>query len=120
MGRWWPKLESEFDIVTDHPDGPRTPWTTVRDSVPLTAQTVARGLALEAGRHPTLTELRAALGLDLDSAGAFEAARRVRLPDDDSASDELLAHFLDEMYRVLAARHLPRGGRPRGVQPRPE
>ena len=53
--------------MTDiHPNGPRTFGTSLRDAVPLPHEMVERITAIEAGRHPTLTELRAALGLDLD------------------------------------------------------
>jgi hypothetical protein len=63
---------------------------------------------LERGRHPTLTELRHALGLDLELGGAWDAARRVRLPRDETPSDEQLIRFLDEMYRGLASTRLVR------------
>ena len=94
--------------MNDHPDGPRTLWTQIRDNLPLTPQAVERGLALELGRHPTLTELRAALGLDLELGGAWDAARRVRLPRDKTPSDEQLIRFLDEMYKGLASTRLVR------------
>ena len=66
--------------MDDHPEGPRTLWTQVRDGLPLLPETVARGLELEQGRHPALTELREALGFDLDLDGVQNAARDVRLP----------------------------------------
>jgi hypothetical protein len=94
--------------VNNHPDGPRTLWTQIRDNLPLTPQAVERGLALERGRHPSLTELRAALGLDLELGGAWDAARRIRLPRDETPSDEQLVRFLDEMYRGLASTRLVR------------
>jgi hypothetical protein len=94
--------------VNNHPDGPRTLWTQVRDNLPLTPSAVERGLALERGRHPTLTELRAALGFDLELGGAWDAARRTRLPRDETPSDEQLIRFLDEMYRGLASTRLVR------------
>ena len=94
--------------MNNHPDGPRTLWTQIRDNLPLTPQAVERGLALERGRHPSLTELRAALGLDLELGGAWDAARRVRLPRDETPSDEQLISFLDEMYRGLASTKLVR------------
>ena len=94
--------------MNNHPEGPRTLWTQIRDNLPLTPQAVERGLALERGRHPTLTELRDALGLDLELGGAWDAARRVRLPRDETPSDEQLIRFLDEMYRGLASTRLVR------------
>ena len=94
--------------MNNHPEGPRTLWTQVRDNLPLTPQAVERGLALERGRHPTLTELRNALGLDLELSGAWDAARRVRLPRDETPSDEQLVRFLDEMYRGLISTRLVR------------
>ncbi len=92
----------------DHPDGPRTLWTMVRDAIPLAAETVDRGLNLERGRHPTMTDVRYALGLDFNADGAWNAVRSVRLPNDETPSDELLAHFIDEMYRGLASGRLVR------------
>jgi hypothetical protein len=92
----------------EHPEGPRTLWTQVRDNMPLPAETVARGLELERGRHPTLTALREALGLDLELSAAWDAARRVRLPRDEKPADELLARFIDEMYRALQSSRLVR------------
>src|SRR3989304_8423930 len=89
-------------VVNTHPEAPRTLWTQVRDNLPLTHQAIERGLALEHGRHPTLTELRDALGLDLELDAAWDAGRRVRLPRDETPSDEQLVPFLDEMYRGLA------------------
>jgi hypothetical protein len=94
--------------MSEHPDGPRTLWTQVRDAMPLMAETVPRGLALEAGRHPTLTELRAALGLDLDIDGVSGAARSVRLPHDEPPSDDLLVEFIDALYRSLRSPRLVR------------
>jgi hypothetical protein len=92
----------------EHPEGPRTLWTQVRDNLPLSAETVARGLELERNRHPTLTALRSALGLDLDLAGSWDAARQVRLPRDEAPPDGLLARFIDEMYRGLRSSRLVR------------
>jgi hypothetical protein len=97
-------MNNEFE----HPEGPRTLWTQVRDNLPLSADTVARGLELERGRHPTLTALREALGLDLELSAAWDAARRVRLPRDETPGDELLAHFIDEMYRASRSSRLVR------------
>ncbi len=94
--------------MDSHPEAPRTLWTQVRDNLPLTAETVALGLELERGRHPTLTDLRAALGLDLELGGSWEAARGVRLPRDETPSRELLADFLDAMYRAMASSRLVR------------
>ena len=92
----------------DHPEGPRTLWTQVRDALPLLPETVDRGLELEQGRHPTVTELREALGFDLDLAGAQNAAREVRLPREEPPTDELLSHYIDSMYRGIASSRLVR------------
>lgn len=95
-------------MVNDHPNGPRTLWTQIRDNLPLTPQAVERGLGLEQGRHPTLTDLRRALGLDVDLTGVWNAARRVRLDREETPSGEQLVNFLDEMYRGLASTRIVR------------
>ena len=94
--------------MDDHPEGPRTLWTQVRDGLPLLPETVARGLELEQGRHPALTELREALGFDLDLDGVQNAARDVRLPREEPPTDELLTHFIDSMYCGIASSRLVR------------
>ncbi len=92
----------------DHPEGPRTLWTQVRDGLPLLPETVTRGLELEQGHHPTLTKLREALGFDLDLDGVQNAAREVRLPREEPPTDELLTHYIDSMYRGIASSRLVR------------
>lgn len=94
--------------MSHHPDGPRTLWTQVRDALPLTTEAVARGLELEHGRHPTMTEVRQALGLDLNPDAAWQSARDVRLPQDRTPSDEQLTHYIDSMYRSLQSSRLVR------------
>ncbi|MCH8850051.1 MAG: hypothetical protein IIC89_04420, partial [Chloroflexi bacterium] len=91
----------------DHPNGPRTLWTQLRDGVGMPDEVVARGLALEAGRHPTLSELRAALGLDLDLSQVFVAARQHATPPD-APSDEELQILIDAMYRSLSSGRMAR------------
>ncbi|MCH7697444.1 MAG: CehA/McbA family metallohydrolase [Chloroflexi bacterium] len=76
--------------------------------MPLLEETVARGLELEQGRHPTLTDLREALEFDLDLDGVGRAARDVRLPREEPPSDELLKHYIDTMYRAIASSRLIR------------
>ena len=85
--------------MKQHPEGPRTLWTQLRDNVPLPSGAIARGLELERGRHPTLTELREAFGLDLDLRPAWEAGRQVQLDREETPSDAQLSGYLDEMYR---------------------
>lgn len=94
--------------MPEHPDGPRTLWTQVRENLPLTLDTVARGLELERGRHPTLTELRNALGFDLEIQRAWSAVREIRLPHDEEPPDELLVRFIDALYRALESARLVR------------
>lgn len=67
-----------------------------------------RLVALEAGRHPALTEMRRTLGRDLDLSSA-EAAGRVGWPRVGPApSDAELATLLDDMYRGIESTRLVR------------
>ncbi|MEX1254313.1 MAG: CehA/McbA family metallohydrolase [Dehalococcoidia bacterium] len=91
-----------------HPDGPRTLWTQLRDSVPIPAGVLARGRALEEGRHPTLTELREALGLDLELSAAWGAARKSASQLGAVPSDDDLSTLLDAMYGALSSARLVR------------
>jgi hypothetical protein len=90
------------------PSLPRTFATTLRDVAPLTPAVVARLVALDSGRHPTLTELRFALALDLDLDAANDAARDAWPERGTVPNDEDLARVLDAMYRSLASSRLIR------------
>lgn len=63
-------------------------------------ETRARVLALEAGRHPTLDELHAALGSDVDLTPAL-AVGRLSWPS--SADDAALADAIDAAYAAIAS-----------------
>jgi hypothetical protein len=90
------------------PDDVRTFAMWLRDHVPLPHDTVARLIALDAGRHPTLTEMRFALGLDLDLEEAGLAGLRACGALDPVPSDADLAAVLDAMYRGIASTRLVR------------
>lgn len=87
---------------------PRTFATWLRDNAPLSIEMVERLVALD-GRHPTLTELRFALGVDLDLHGAGDAALAawpaLRTA---TATDPDLCAVLDQMYRSLESPHIVR------------
>jgi hypothetical protein len=82
---------------------PRTFATWLRDNAPVSTETVARLVALDSGRHPTLTELRFALGLELDLNAAAEAARGAWPERGTEPTDADLARVLDAMYRSLGS-----------------
>ena len=95
--------------MTDiHPNGPRTFGTSLRDAVPLPHEMVERIIAVEAGRHPTLTELRAALGLDLDLSEANNAARAAWPERGMIPNDEDFARVIDAMYASATSTRLIR------------
>jgi hypothetical protein len=91
-----------------HPNGPRTFATSLRDAVPLPHEMIERLIAAEAGRHPTLTELRVALVLDLDLGLANDAARAAWPPRGTIPNDEDFARVIDEMYRAVTSSRLVR------------
>ncbi len=76
--------------------------------MPLPHDTVARLIALDEGRHPTLTEMRFALGLDLDLEEAGLAGPRACGALDPVPSDADLAAVLDAMYRGIVSTRLVR------------
>ncbi len=86
----------------DHPEYPLTLWAALSNSLAVTREGAARGLDLERGRHPTLSELRAALGLNLDLAPAWDPLRSIRLPEG-TPSDAEIIEVMDGMYRGLAS-----------------
>ena len=94
--------------MVDHPNGPRTFATSMRDSVALPREMIDRLTALEAGRHPTLTELRAALGLDLDLGAANDAARAAWPERGTIPNDEDFARVIDAMYGSITSSRLVR------------
>ena len=73
----------------------RTFATWLRDHLPITAEIAARLEALDHGRHPTLTEMRFALGLDLDFEASERTARSAIAALDPLPGDADLAALLD-------------------------
>jgi hypothetical protein len=98
-------------VPPQHANGPRTFATVLRDAVALPPEVVERLERLDDGRHPTLTEMRASLGLDMDIEAAWRrvlepgAGLRRRLAE---MGDAELASFLDSLYRGLASRRIVR------------
>jgi hypothetical protein len=93
---------------SQHPDGPRTFATSLRDSAPLTPELVERLITLDLGRHPTLSALREALGFDFDDAPAANAARAAWHDPNTLPSDSELAAILDAMYRAVRSSRMIR------------
>ncbi len=91
-----------------HPNGPRTFATSMRDGVALPREMIDRFSALEAGRHPTLTELRTALGLDLDLGAANDAARKAWPERGMIPNDEDFARVIDAMYGSITSTRMVR------------
>lgn len=84
-------------------------WGTwLRDRMQLAPAVSERLAALDAGRHPTLTEMRRALGDDLDLSACEAAGRDGSLRVGAAPSDAALAELLDEMYRAVASTRLVR------------
>jgi hypothetical protein len=73
----------------------------MRDGVPLPREVIARIAALDVG-HPTLTELRYALGVELDFAPANDAGRKA-WPAGASPGDPDLGRVLDAMYSAVTS-----------------
>ncbi len=92
----------------EHPDGPRTFATFLRDSAPLSPDVIERLITLDLGRHPTLSALREALALDLDISPVEGAARRAFPSLDFVPTDADLASALDEMYRAVRSTRMIR------------
>lgn len=91
---------AELDIAT---------WAAwLRREMRLPAGVAERLDALDAGRHPTITELRRALGDDLDLSACEAAGRRGWLALGPTPGDAELAALLDAMYRAVASTRLVR------------
>ncbi len=91
----------------DHPEAPRTLGTWLVESLPMPAPARARLLELEAGRHATLTDMRAALGLELDLAPALELGWDGSGDGSDApATDAAMTALLDSMYRAITSSRL--------------
>jgi len=90
----------ELDIVT---------WAAwLRDEMQLAPDVAERLVALDVGRHPTLTELRRALGDDLDLSACEAAGRDGWSSLGAAPGDGELAALLDAMYRAVESTRLVR------------
>jgi hypothetical protein len=96
------------DDGTQHPEGPRTFATALRDASPLAPELLERMLALESGRHPELSVLRVALGLDLDLRGANAVADAALPLLDIAATDAEVARVIDAMHAAVRSSRLVR------------
>ncbi len=86
-----------------------TSWATwLRREMQLPPDVAERLVALDAGRHPTIPELRRALGSDLDLSGCETAGRNGWPALGPAPGDAELAALLDEMYRAVASTRLVR------------
>ncbi len=86
----------------------RTFATWLRDHMPITAEVAARLASLDHGRHATLTEMRFALGLDVELDACEETARSAVASLDPLPADADLAALLDSMYRAIGSTRLVR------------
>jgi len=86
----------------------RTFATWLRDQVAMPGEVLERLVALDTGRHPTLTEMRFALGLDLDLDGVQAVVWQGWRALSPEAADADLAALLDAMYGAIASDRLVR------------
>lgn len=101
-------MTTEREAPPEHPNGPRTFVTMIRDGAPTTPQVLDHLLRLEAGRHPTLTELRAALKLDLDIREWARVAREAWAPRGQIPNDDDLSRVIDAMYGCMQSTRMVR------------
>ena len=87
---------------------PRTLAAFLRDGAPIPAALAERLIAIDTQRHPTLTEMRMALGLDLDISAIGDAALAAWPARGAEPSDRDLAGVLDAMYRAIASTRMLR------------
>lgn len=91
------------DDPAPHPNGPRTFANVLRDSVPMPTAVLGRLAAAEQGRHPTLTDLRAALGIEMSTDDWRPAARRA-WPDRAAEPDDgACARIVDAMHAAITS-----------------
>src|SRR5438105_12395864 len=93
--------EAAARAAPSHPNSPRTFATFMRDGAPISIADANRLIALD-HTHPTLTELRYALGMDL-TFGRWDAPMRSAWPIGREPSDDDLAAMLDAMYRGVTS-----------------
>lgn len=96
-------MPDDPDAAPEHANGPRTFANVLRDNVPMPPGMLGRLYAAEQGRHPTLTELRAALGLDLSIEAWTQAAREAWAPRGVEATDDDCARIIDALHRCLTS-----------------
>ncbi len=99
-------MAEDESVTPEHANGPRTFGTTLRDAAPMSSDMLERLIAIEAGRHPTLTASREALAFDLDLGGAPGAARNLWPPRDEAPDDARLAAIIDAMYSSIESSRL--------------
>ena len=87
---------------------PRTLAAFLRDGAPITKTLAERLIALDTDRHPTTTDMRLALGIDLDISHIGDAAQAAWPVHRDDPSDRDLAQVLDAMYRAITSGRLLR------------
>src|SRR4029078_2557140 len=73
--RYASPMPDEPALPPGHPNGPRTFANTLRDNVPMPTALLDRLAAAEQGRHPALSEVRAALGLEVSIEDWGKAAQ---------------------------------------------
>jgi hypothetical protein len=87
---------------TSHPNGPRTFANVLRDGVAMPHPVLERLAAAEHGRHPELSDLRAALGIDLSIEG-WSTAARAAWPGPATPADEDCARIIDAMHAAITS-----------------
>jgi hypothetical protein len=102
------EAQAAQETPAEHPNGPRTFVTMIRDNAPTTAAVLQHLLRLETGRHPTLTDLRAALRLDLDISGWANAARAAWPPRGQIPDDDELGRVIDAAYGSMQSTRMVR------------
>src|SRR5438105_12838988 len=98
--------EAAARAAPSHPNSPRTFATFMRDGAPISIVDADRLIALD-HTHPTLTDLRYALGMDL-TFGRWDVPMRSGWPIGREPSDEDLAAMLDAMYRGVSSTRIIR------------
>jgi hypothetical protein len=86
-----------------------TTWAAwLRDEMRISPELAERLVALDAGRHPTIPEMRQALQHDLDLSACEAAGRRGWAALGPAPGDTELAALLDSMYGAVASTRLVR------------
>jgi hypothetical protein len=86
-----------------------TTWAAwLRDEMRVSPELAERLTALDAGRHPTIPEMRRSLEHDLDLSACEAEGRRGWSALGPAPEDSELAALLDSMYRAVASTRLVR------------